>query len=687
MSKMDDFNYCQILSFVKPTRQIKKSELIRSIIGVLSGTQSNLFKWDDDLDEFVVEENMTMNDMGETLLRSYLKDYCKYGTAMKKMYDFCFNQLDNENDAICYTLSAYRSCMRVILFQLIKRLNSLYEKIIINKLQLIELERFLNQDENDNILITIEILWQIFTEVKTSAFEKLFNVNVVLTILKATYSRIDFEWVKVKNLIFTLFLYFIKPTFEYFDRILTEGIALDPHKEFLFEFSELMQKRETFWDDCVQIREVNDEMPSFLLENMDMLLIAVRSSAMLRNVSNQFENFGNLFNDFIILLNKSIDENRFPRESSINFHDFTHFKKYSTHKVTGEMQLNDIEMKQGKTIYDRNLNYFNVFNFHQSLYCFEKFSFSLNDNENFNEFDVYCLPGKTIKPLDLIIKECINTILTKYCNQVSTGLIHVISCEFNKHFENFCNYFLMRSIGKLWTFCLCLFKCIQDSDDIINNVINDIDLQQSLVNFDDDYSIKPFISLNNISSLPFKLMDNVYLLCCDISWPFNIIFGNDIIEVYNQVFQILLKIKYSNWSLNQLMFTKRFKLNVGMDEMLLIRFKLQNSVSKLHNHLMFVVDLAIKETIQQCEQAKDFAQLIMIHNDFVIKLKETIFQKNNILNKITKKLFKLCSKLNENWDKDYKDDKLKSQFVLLNEELDGWLKLLDIYYRAVIKII
>ena len=77
----------------------------------------------------------------------------------------------------------------------------------------------------------------------------------------------------------------------------------------------------------------------------------------------------------------------------------------------------------------------------------------------------------------------------------------------------------------------------------------------------------------------------------------------------------------------------------------------------------------------------------MIHNDFVIKLKETIFQKNNILNKITKKLFKLCSKLNENWDKDYKDDKLKSHFVLLNEELDGWLKLLDIYYRAVIKII
>jgi len=146
----------------------------------------------------------------------------------------------------------------------------------------------------------------------------------------------------------------------------------------------------------------------------------------------------------------------------------------------------------------------------------------------------------------------------------------------------------------------------------------------------------------------------------------------------------LLKVKYSKWVLDQLLFSQQFKSRETVNKLEnLTRFKLQNCVNKLYNHLMFTIDSHIKEALNDCLQITHFDQLLEKHNKFIAQLKQTIFYRQETLRNLVKKLIKLSSDLDKVWRTRNNCD--NSRLISFNIDIDRCIHLFDCYYDVINK--
>jgi hypothetical protein len=676
---------------IRPTVELTRNDIIRSIIGLLQGSHSLAFNWIHNKQEFVVRNGISSEkDINEVVLKNYLQFYCKYGTAFKLMFDFCYpinNQ--TEDHILCYTLNAYRSCLRSLLTNYINKLNTISDYLINNNnndnkiISLIGLKYYLDCDQNNNLLLTIEILWQIFERIRETALNQTTNSSLSFAILNAIYQRIDFEKTAIKNIIYTLFVYSVKPTLDYFDTLLSDGLIHDPHQEFVFiESNDQNFHSISFWNNCIQLRNDFQEMPLFLAKHLDIILIAAKSRLMTQRI----EKFGkennkikrkNLFNQFLSVLNNILKHNNsFEQQMDLMNENDCQIQNQSNDVIIPK----SLEMSSSdKTLYDCSLNYFDVYAMHNPFYYnYLNISFDLKDSNDFYE---YCLPQKTIKTIDLILNEALTETITEICRSISSNLIDLIINEYKKYLTNFCDYYLMRSSGLLLTYCYELFHNIHA---INSSEIDNIFIFENQPTFYSMPDIKPFISFNKLSAEPIEFLNNVNLIYNNISWPFNILFNLEVIGLFNKVFQLLLKVKYSKWVLDQLLFSQQFKSRETMNKLEnLTRFKLQNCVNKLYNHLMFAIDSHIKEALNDCLQINHFDQLLEKHNKFIAQLKQTIFYRQETLRNLVKKLIKLSSDLDKVWRTRNNCD--NSRLISFNIDIDRCIHLFDCYYDVINK--
>ncbi|XP_072651316.1 gamma-tubulin complex component 5 isoform X12 [Canis lupus baileyi] len=157
-----------------------------------------------------------------------------------------------------------------------------------------------------------------------------------------------------------------------------------------------------------------------------------------------------------------------------------------------------------------------------------------------------------------------------------------------------------------------------------------------------DYSLS--ISYENVDTtkkkLPVHILDGL-TLSYKIPWPVDIVISLECQKIYNQVFLLLLQIKWAKYSLDVLLFgelastagkpqlregllceqdtTARFApqkepVRQQIHRMFLLRVKLMHFVNSLHNYIMTrILHSTGLEFQHQVEEAKDLDQLIKIH--------------------------------------------------------------------------
>jgi len=322
------------------------------------------------------------------------------------------------------------------------------------------------------------------------------------------------------------------------------------------------------------------------------------------------------------------------------------------------LAMNPLEM----TEYDSDLNFFDVYSLHNQVFYDHNICFELNDGNNSLDTD---LPQKCFKTIELIVNEALTQTICHICSAISSQLIHVILNEYKNYFQNVCDFYLLRSSRVIPTYCLDLFHNINEMN---ASKVDGLYVLENDTTFESVPNIKPFVSYDKLTTDSVHIFKNIHLIYSPIEWPFNGLFNDEVMGVLNQVFQLLLKVKYSKWLLDQLMFSPQFKSPLVKNRnQNIMRFKLQISVNKLYNYLMTRIDVHINETIDRFAHLTNFEDLLEIHNQFVVKLKQTIFDKQTTLRNIVNKLIELCSQLERIWSSDHK---VNEESVLKDIDLD-----------------
>ncbi|XP_006764087.2 PREDICTED: gamma-tubulin complex component 5, partial [Myotis davidii] len=137
--------------------------------------------------------------------------------------------------------------------------------------------------------------------------------------------------------------------------------------------------------------------------------------------------------------------------------------------------------------------------------------------------------------------------------------------------------------------------------------------------------------------LPVHILDGL-TLSYKVPWPVDIVISSECQKIYNQVFLLLLQIKWAKYSLDVLLFgelagqpplqdgllcgqemaaqfePQKKPVRQQIHRMFLLRVKLMHFVNSLHNYIMTrILHSTGLEFQHQIEEAKDLDQLIKIH--------------------------------------------------------------------------
>ncbi|ETE70075.1 Gamma-tubulin complex component 5, partial [Ophiophagus hannah] len=206
------------------------------------------------------------------------------------------------------------------------------------------------------------------------------------------------------------------------------------------------------------------------------------------------------------------------------------------------------------------------------------------------------------------------------------------------------NFFLLEAGDTMYDFYTSIFDKIREKDTWQSEAFLNVQLQEAVGQRYPEDSLRLSILCENIDiakkKLPVHTLDGL-ILSYKVPWPVDIVISVECQKIYNQVFLLLLQIKWAKYSLDVLRFhelvtaaeklqndrgmilDQEAVLQVGFQSepikqqthrMFLLRMKLMHFVNSLHNYIMTrILHSTGLEFQHQVEEAKDLDQLIKIH--------------------------------------------------------------------------
>ncbi|XP_062484611.1 gamma-tubulin complex component 5 isoform X5 [Pezoporus occidentalis] len=206
------------------------------------------------------------------------------------------------------------------------------------------------------------------------------------------------------------------------------------------------------------------------------------------------------------------------------------------------------------------------------------------------------------------------------------------------------NFFLLEAGDTMYDFYTSIFDKIREKETWQNVAFLNVQLQEAVGQRYPEDSARLSISFESVDTakkkLPVHTLDGL-TLSYKVPWPVDIVISLECQKIYNQVFLLLLQIKWAKYSLDVLRFDELVcaaenpqvkegtSLQQGMlplfspqpenikqqiHRMFLLRVKLMHFVNSLHNYIMTrILHSTGLEFQHQVEEAKDLDQLIKIH--------------------------------------------------------------------------
>uniref|UniRef100_A0A7N6AL73 Gamma-tubulin complex component n=1 Tax=Anabas testudineus TaxID=64144 RepID=A0A7N6AL73_ANATE len=239
----------------------------------------------------------------------------------------------------------------------------------------------------------------------------------------------------------------------------------------------------------------------------------------------------------------------------------------------------------------------------------------------------------TCQTFELTLRSCLYPHIERRYIECCGNLMKTLKKDYKllEYLQAMRNYFLLEAGDTMYDFYTAIFDKVQEKENWQQPSFLNVQLQEAVGQRYPEDSSRLSVFLETIDASRKKHPVNnleVLTLSYKVPWPVDIVISSECQKIYNQVFLLLLQIKWAKYSLDTVRFNVTKKLESGLAEevkgkepvnqqihrMCLLRVKLMHFVNSLHNYIMTrILHSTGLEFQHQVQEAKDLDQLIKIH--------------------------------------------------------------------------
>uniref|UniRef100_A0A674EAB4 Gamma-tubulin complex component n=1 Tax=Salmo trutta TaxID=8032 RepID=A0A674EAB4_SALTR len=650
---------------------VTETQVIRETLWLLSGVKKHfIFQHQDG--KVVVRNDVVVTHLTNNCLRSLLEHIAVYGQAVFRLQRF-IDEVTGYDTEPCPpgsysskqgTEPPFRTYQAFVwalykYFTSFKQELTTIERDLIGKDETVTLAGVL--DRLSPHLAQIKVLHKVFctgvAEVPPETPNVVRASHLLNTLYKAIieYDSVGEASQQAVALLFSLWTETVRPYLEIVDEWIVHGHLFDPAKEFiiqrnkdvpvnhrdfwyatytLYSISETVESEEKLSDAASgssggeQASRSQLTMVSFLKPVLKQIIMAGKSMQLLKNLDCKEADWcvadaerKSLYTLFL----ESVQSRLRCRDDSPTD---TVTEQQATKQSLIKMQSIVAQHLQMDDIHDPLL----AINFAR-LYL-EQSDF----HERFSGGDVIVdrsSESVTCQTFELTLRSCLYPHIQKRYIECCGNLMTTLKKDYRllEYLQAMRNYFLLEAGDTMYDFYTAIFDKVLEKESWQQLAFLNVQLQEAVGQRCPEDSSRLSIFLETIDPVrkkqPVNNLDGL-TLSYKVPWPVDIVVSSECQRIYNQVFLLLLQIKWAKYSLDTLTFSEEVKakrlegtpeevkakepINQQIHRMFLLRVKLMHFVNSLHNYIVTrILHSTGLEFQHQVQEAKDLDQLIKIH--------------------------------------------------------------------------
>ncbi|XP_075056188.1 gamma-tubulin complex component 5 isoform X3 [Mixophyes fleayi] len=655
---------------------VTETQVIRETLWLLSGVKK-LFIFHLNDGKVTVRSDIVVTHMTHNCLRSVLEQIAAYGQVVFRLQKFMDEVTGHcSENSLPGTLPTPKKAAEAPFRTYQAFMWALYKYFMSFKEELAEIEKcIINKDETVTLALVVDKLAPRLAQLKV--LHKVFSTgiaevppdtrNVVRashllnTLYKAIleYDNVGEASEQTVSLLFFLWVETVRPYLEIVDEWIVHGHLFDPAKEFIIQRNkDVPVNHRDFWYATYTLYSVSEKtenedkmsdnasgssgsdqapasrqhtMVSFLRPVLKQIIMAGKSMQLLKN-----------------LKCKLLQQQDFSRDADRkslytlfleSVQSRLQHGKDSASDIITEQQVNKQSLIKMQSIVAKHLELNDV---HDPLLAINFARLYLEQSDFLETFtcgDVSVdrsSESVTCQSFELTLRSCLYPHIDKQYLECCGNLMQTLKEEYKlvEYLQSMRNFFLLEAGDTMYDFYTSIFDKIREKESWQNVVFLNVQLQEAVGQRYPEDSTRLSIFFENVDlvkkKLPVHTLDGI-VLSYKVPWPVDIVISSECQKIYNQIFLLLLLIKWAKYSLDVLQFNELVnttekespKKDFGSEQqlishlispaepkkqlihrMFLLRVKLMHFVNSLHNYMM---------TRHQVEEAKDLDQLIKIH--------------------------------------------------------------------------
>ncbi|KAM6178956.1 gamma-tubulin complex component 5 [Rhynchocyon petersi] len=666
---------------------VTETQVIREALWLLSGVKK-LFVFQLVDGKITVRDNIVVTHLTQNCLRSVLEQIAAYGQVVFRLQEFIDEVMRHSSNRILPGNSSIPKDSTEAPFRTYQAFMwALYKYFISFKEELTEIEKcVISNDTTVTLSVVVDRLSPRLSQLKV--LHKVFSTGVaevppdtrnvvrashlLNTLYKAIleYDNVGEASEQTVSLLFSLWVETVRPYLQTVDEWIVHGHLFDCAKEFIIQRNKNVPvNHRDFWYATYTLYSVSEKteneekmsdnasassgsdqgpssrqhtMVSFLKPVLKRIIMAGKSMQLLKNLqcmesskcqaATRDAERKSLYNLFL----ESVQSRLRHGEDTIP-------------RILPEQQTTKESLIKMQSIAERHLE---LDDLHDPLLAINFARLYLEQSDFYEKFsggDI-CVDRSsesvTCQTFELTLRSCLYPHIDKQYLDCCGNLMKTLKNDYRliEYLQAMRNFFLMEGGDTMYDFYTSIFDKIREKENWQNVSFLNVQLQEAVGQRYPEDSSRLSISFENCDvakkKLPVNILDGL-TLSYKVPWPVDIVISLECQKIYNQVFLLLLQIKWAKYSLDVLLFgdltstagKPQFKeepfheqsmnaklgppkesVRQQIHRMFLLRVKLMHFVNSLHNYIMTrILHSTGLEFQHQVEEAKDLDHLIKIH--------------------------------------------------------------------------
>ncbi|XP_053311164.1 gamma-tubulin complex component 5 isoform X2 [Spea bombifrons] len=636
---------------------VTETQMIRETLWLLSGVKKlYIFHLNDG--KVTVRNDIIVTHMTHNCLRSVLEQLAAYGQVVFRLQKFIDEVTGHGTDStLPGTLPTTKKPSEAQFRTYQAFVWALYKYFISFKEDLTEIEKsIINKDQTMTLSMVIDKLAPRLAQLKV--LHKVFSTgiaevppdtrNVVRashllnTLYKAIleYDNVGEASEQTVSLLFFLWVETVRPYLEIVDEWIVHGNLFDPAKEFIIQRNkDVPVNHRDFWyatytlysisektenedkmSDQASASSGSDQAPasrqhtmvSFLKPVLKQIIMAGKSMQLLKNLKrktplHQSSRDADRKSLYALFLESVQSRLRHGKESAPD--------------IMTEQQVNKQSLIKMQSIVARHLELDDV---HDPLLAINFARLYLEQSDFLESFSCGDISvdrsseSVTCQSFELTLRSCLYPHIDKQYLQCCGNLMQTLKEDYRlvEYLQAMRNFFLLEAGDTMYDFYTSIFDKIREKEPWQNVSFLNVQLQEAVGQRYPDDSTRLAISFESVDlakkKLPVHTLDGL-TLSYKVPWPVDVVISSECQKIYNQIFLLLLLIKWAKYSLDVLQFNELvvsaeketphdgFQIEQPpptrltsptepkkqqIHRMFLLRVKLMHFVNSLHNYMM-----------------------------------------------------------------------------------------------------